>query len=452
MIAFTGQFDTLLSRFYAWFKRTPEAKTQRMIGIHHEEMEGFPQLIWRTGSLVSIRETDSMLADINTLVCFYMTPPEDTQTRQGHDRDVALTSAVNIARCAQNKSNMRVILVTRILPKSNANAADNYDYWNSILNIFKTHCINLNIIHTSPILSECDIITLSLFEHIVLRSADDTESSQIAWMNQTQPIEEKRFFHALHQKIIRSDYQPMSSQVFEGDVTLSYQDWREIMTDSLPSHSYRLLSRFYKRYMPYRVHRARFLRETLSFHTFSGKSHADEPEPVPEFWKKTCALLAEELLDGMSQSSSLLAKSKLTFFKPLETTCYVQRVLKNPKRTISEIADILMQWLPRHFQRALSVEDMGPDRVLCRISRVPVLEIEKHEESPTRCRLFVRFPWGKSVQSKTNLLITTTGTLKSPDILLIVIEDGPDNSIFTAALRSLLHAFGRYLKDYGCGD
>lgn len=452
MIAFTGQFDGLLTQFYSWFRRSAHVKSEssRMIGIYDAKVEGFPQLDWRTGSLLSAREVTSMLADIRVLVCFYMTPPEDIVTHQGHARDVALTSAVNIARCANAQPDLRVILVTRMFPQETSSFDENYEYLENILHIFKTNCKNIDIIQCSPVISEYDVISLAMFEHALFHAKNHTKCCSSHWTNLTQPMPERAFFKALHAAILAPSSAP-SIQFLQGCEVLSYQSWFDILLASIPLHIQRkTLAHIKMQFMPCVLQRSRILDETIKFPTAENGSQV--PGELSLGGKKNFAMFVDDLLENRHNPRSLLASTDSRLFQERETACYVQRVIKNPNRSVSEMADLMMQWLPRYFQRMLRVEDIDSDRVLCRVSRVPLLELKKVEESSTRCRLYVRFPWAKSVTARTSLLITTSGSSKSPGILLVVIEDSPDNAIFKTSMRMLLHAFGKYLKDYSCGE
>ncbi len=80
------------------------------------------------------------------------------------------------------------------------------------------------------------------------------------------------------------------------------------------------------------------------------------------------------------------------------------------------------------------------------------MEFEKIIESPNRCRVIVRNPWALNMKKPANFIVTTTGTDCEPGVLLVIVEDAPQNKLILSSFRAMMIAFGRYLKEYGCGE
>lgn len=438
-IALAGQFDTFIPKLIHWLCR--ENNHCQFTGITHSQYRGVPKIIWRTCSLLRARNTTHLLDDTHTLIYFALTPPDKSKTPEGYARDVALASAVNIAKCAQQSPNIRIILVTRFIPETDV-LPPCYSFWHNLISIFRETCTNLTIIQTAPILSDSDSIALALYERCLNSPKDNISADDRSVFH---PIAEAQLFKTLEQCIQENEIEPHYSLIGESEITPD--EWMQTIRKAIPR---KLLTRrfhaFRQKLNPEHRLRAELLDETLSL-----LPKSDQILPAAIHLSSSIRHLTEDISDD-DNPTVYLEKNTGIFPHPDDSPCYVQRVLDRPRRSVSEIADLLMEWMPRYFQRMLSVENICSNRVLCRLSRIPLLEIEKHMEAPNRCYLNMRCPWTVNVHNPARLVVMTTGRPDAPDLLMIIIEETPEFHPIKLGFRALLLAFGQYLKEYGCGD
>ena len=435
-VALAGQFDQMLASFIAWNNRKGDPNL-RFLGLNNVSCADIPNILWRRGSLISARDTASMLGDIDTLLYFCLTPPPPVHTSQGYALDVALVAAANFAQSISKHPKCRVVLVTRYFPDDYQKLSTYYAFWRQIIRVFKSYCSNLAIIQTMPVISDKDVFMLGMLEHGHL-SPKRLDSEDTEWLNLTSPVTETQLFEGIL-KAISED--TISSKILSGDTLMAYIDVKELISQSRKKlHTLKALKCSVE---PESRSRARLLNETLRFHTTQIMGEEDRND---RRIREDIADIFERDISG----TALLLKPKAG--EKARTGGYAQRVISGPKRSVSEIADLLMQWLPRYFQRMVQVDEIASSRLLCRMARIPLLELEKREESPNRCRLLMRNPWAHTVQSKASLLVTTTEECDNPGELLVIIEDTPDSKLLTMTVRGLLLSFAKYLKEYGCGE
>ena len=435
-IALAGQFDQMLASFITWNNRKGNPDL-RFLGLNDVSCEGIPNIQWRTGSLISARNTASMLGDIDTLLYFGLTPPPLIHTDRGYAPDVALVAAANLARSIAQHPQCHVVLVTRYFPNDYKNLSTHYAFWRQIIRIFKSSCSSLSIIQTMPVISEDDAVMLGILESGRI-SQSRTDSEATDWLNLTSPVHKLRLFETMLNALSENT---ASCRILSGNAVLSYADVKAQIQKS--RHKLHALKTLKCSVDPESRSRAHLLNETLRFHTAQAIGEEDRND----------RRIREDIADIFERDISgtpLLLKSKPG--EKAHTGGYAQRVISGPRRSVSEIADLLMQWLPRYFQRMVQVDEIASSRLLCRLARIPLLELEKREESPNRCRLLMRNPWAHTVQSRSSLLVTTTEDCDNPGELLVIIEDTPDSKLVTMAVRGLLMSFSKYLKEYGCGE
>lgn len=443
-IAFAGQFDHFLPDFIHWFSKNvmPDCN---FVGLNHQSFRELSSISWRIGSLLSSRDTEGMLNQIDALVYFGMTPPSLNKTDEGIERDVALSAAVNVASAAKLFPDLRVILVTRNVQNEHPKLGSCSDYWLQIVKIFKDSVQNLNVIQTNPVISELDAVCVAMFENAQQKLANRPDS---IWKKSFQPVKKRDFYDAIKNAITGKS--TGNCTILHGDCSIEWLDWIKVNQRAIPSSRQPgRIAQMRNALFPENHLRAELLDEVIS-DSSSNPSHNSSLKP---YILAEMLQIAEDLLDDkIANKPLLLAPGRFHIPVAGKSSCYVQRILTRPLRSVSDIADLLMGWIPRYFQRMIRVEELSASRIMCRMSRIPVLEFEKIIESPNRCRLLLRSPWALNVKNTVNLVVATTGYEKDPGILFVIVEDAPKNLIFMSSFRAMMIAFGRYLKDYGCGE
>ena len=193
--------------------------------------------------------------------------------------------------------------------------------------------------------------------------------------------------------------------------------------------------------------RASLLDETMAFDT--------APDPLPISPDKTPDIVrniqnaAKDFLNAHDIRSFDIQQA---VHPKHRSSCHIQRILTRPTRTASQIADLLMAWLPRYLQHAVSLNEISRDRQIFRISRIPLLEIEKLESSPDYCRLIIQSPWGQTMKERVMLTIMRTGNDGCHAKAFAVIENTPNLPFHIKVFHIMLKSFSHYLQDYGCGS
>ena len=431
-IALSGQLDRLASKFVNWIAHR-KTHPYQIIGVGHTPYLGIHHLGWRTGSLMSQKDTAGMLEGVDALVVFCMTPPKQTRTSEGLAVDVALASAVNLAKIAQSHPGMRVILVMRRLPKEADEQMPIYDYWLEVRKIFQERCPNICVLQCDPILNECDAITLAVFERLCTIKHPVKDVTD----NRVRPASMHQFFEAIERALHSVD---ASCQVY-GDGSVSWREWFETASNAISiGHKLRYVHQIYSILKTEGQQRERLLNESLGI-----QDDLEDAAAHSDVLKRICHFTADMIEEGVPGALALEPDKS----HAVKHTCYVQRLVAQSRRSVSETTDLFMQWLPRYFRRAVRVDELGTGRLACRLGFVPLLEFEKIVESESRCRMNVRFPWGRNVQTPTSFVLMSTGLGDDLRKLLIIVEDAPDSNALITGIRGMMMAFGLYLKEYG---
>ena len=433
-IALSGQFDTLMGAFTEWLYRRMRPN---LVCLDRLPREKIGRARWRLGSMVSTLDTSTMLADVDVLIYFCLTPFESHRTPEGLAEDVAISGATNLARCARKNPDLRVILVTRMIPETASETS--CETFLQIRRIFREACPNLSVIETAPLLSAQDALTLAAYERA---RSDSHVPETAAWLSLIQPAPRSALFEAIAAQI-ESD--SPSDVTVEGDHAMTWQDYLGILED-LVSTRVRVIDRVKQIASGEAAARRAFFEAIRFGHSSRGALRGEDDVGDDTQVRQALEAISKELAD--SACSSLLLHARQGRFEDHFAACYAQRILSAPTRDVPEITDLLMEWLPRYFQRAVKVEDRGQNRLMCRVALIPVLELEKIEETPDRCRLRMRSPWLNSRRQTSLVVMRTAG---QNGALLILIEDDPKRRFITQGMRGMLYAFGRYLKEYGCG-
>lgn len=428
-IAISGQFDAFVPDFIRGFLKNRRDGV-RWTALHFSPLDMNVPVTWRTGSLLAERNTLTMLEDVDVLLYFAMTPPDDRNIPEGAMHDVALCAATCLARAAQKSQNLRVILVSREIHHKMTLGNDEA-YWRQIENLFRQNVQELKIIHTQPVLSEFDAITLAVYEYarcFPRETLPDEADRRVA------PVEKTRFYDAIAHAIDGG-----GDIDLEGTNALTWREWLDLNAEAVPKR------RFFQN-----LQRARYQHDddVKRRHRLLKAFMRETPElqgPFPHQIEGVRRFLASAYDEDLTPPKLFLTRKSAP--KAHLTSC-VQRILDRSSRSISDIADLLMEWLPRYLKRTISLESTGNHRVLCRALRIPLVELEKVDESERVCRILVRCPWFSSVNTPVYLAVMDVGAPDSPGPILVVVENSLHLDIVSTGLRAMLASFGKYLREY----
>lgn len=430
-IAVSGQFDRLTSKFVNFITHREDLDC-RVVGIAPSPYRDIHHLGWRLGSLMSLKDASGMLEGVDALVVFCMTPPNPARTAEGMGLDVALASAVNLAKIVQTFPQMRVILVMRGLPDAPDEKMELYDYWYEVRRIFEERCHNLCVLECDPILNELDALTLSMVERICSLKQTSVGMTD----NRIRPISMHQFLESIETALVSSD----SRCRVCGAHSISWREWFETASRAISfGHKLKYAHRLQAFLNAEGQQRERLLAEAVRIRDDFEEESADKV-----FLKRMYQITADLLEDSIPRILSLEPERS----HDIRHTCYVQSLVANSRRSVSDTTDLLMQWLPRYFKHAVRVDELGMGKLACRLGFVPLMDLEKIVESETRCRVQIRFPWGRNALPPTSLVLMTTGLCGDLRRLLIIVEDAPNSHLLITGFRAMMVAFGMYLKEY----
>ena len=436
-IAIAGRFDPIVG---ATVRRLQNAASgaYRIVGLHPVPLR-IPHVVWRTGSLMTARNTTTMLGDVDVLVYFCLTSPGPQSTPEGIMRDVSLCAATCLAETAAARPGLRVVLVTRATGGGHHAPDSAGAFWRHVESIFRA-CPNLRVVRTGPLLSDRDPVTRAAVEHCMHARVADIPGAASRAAVAVRPDDFLRAVCDAVESPTPGDFSPDAAAI-------PWDEWFRIQFAAIPSgRILRGLRSVRMHIHPDVHHRAEILREYID----ASPAVTDVPRTADHARIRAIRLFCSDALDDIDSTLANDIPEDRRLREKHDETCYVQRVLDCPTRPVGDIAALLMAWLPQFFH-TVSVDEAGGGRVLCRTFRIPIVELERRDESPNRCRIVVRSPWSSSFESPTSFVVTTTGTPDEPGILLVVVENTPNLKIMTAMIRALLLSFGRYLREYGCG-
>ncbi len=453
MIAITGQLDGIAAAFSRTLARSE--RHAPIIGLGRAAACGWGVDTWRLGSMTSERDTQYMLADVSTAFYFCLTPPNEGRTHEGLGYDVALCDAINFAHCAGD--HVRVVLVTRFFPNDGRNLGNSFAFWREVCEIFKENVTHLQIVQTTPVWSEFDAVVTGLISYAQHQSIQDRD---VRFFNLVNPTTMK----SLQDKLVRTfdDWQDGAEHLVEGDIAVSYGNLVRCVQNALNGRRIQSsVARMITRSRQLGFDDETLFKQAVEFHSAGELAmyKANQTDLPKRVFERCRDFVADQVdVSIVSATCSRLGALARTSRLKVETADapharnYVYRIARLPKRPVSEIADLFVEWLPRYFQRLVHLEKLGETRQMVRLSRVPLVEFEKCDESWQRCRLVVRWPLGNHVQARTQLITTVTGTREKPRELLIVCEEGTEGNWFVMLSRGILAAFGTYLRDYGVAE
>ena len=455
MIGISGQLDGIAALFSHALARHDPSHTRVAMG--REASCGWNVQKWRLGSMTSERDTRNMLQGVDTVFYFCLTPPYDGRTHEGNGYDVALCDAMNFAHVAADK--VRVVLITRMFPNDGRPLGQAFSYWREVTDIFTENIQNLQIVRTTPIWSEHDALMTGMYHYATNHRFSYQD---VRFFNYIDPVTMGELIRKLvsisHDETISWEKQP--TWELEGETAVSYQALLHCMKSC--SHTSRRLEKtltdIIRKPHPLSFHEDQLFLEAVEFHSATEQTvRRDSQTTRTDLVFQACRDFVHEYNDTSLLNAAYTRLGTAARDERIKTAHevatnsrnYVYKIAKEPRRSVEEIAELFVQWLPRYFQRTMSLEKINETRQMCRISRIPLAEFELEKESWKRCRLHMKWPWGVRVNGNTKLVVTVTGTRDNPRELLLVCEDGPDSSWFIMLARSIMAAFGRYLRDYG---
>ena len=456
MIAITGQLGGLAVSFALAAKHAGE--TVVALSRDADNYRGIDH--WRLGSLASQSDLEQMLTGIDCVIYFCLTPPSDGKTKEGLAHDVAIYDALNFAHVASMRPDLHVVLVTRIFPDDGRTLGNTYALWDEVNRIFDENIPWLTTIRTAPLWSENDPLTLGM---MAFAQHHDVPEGDVRFYNLTSPAFVTTLSNTLLDTAKETEKNSHCTKIVEGNCAVSYGSIIQCMKSSLSKrHIHRALTSTLRNEFSLGLRFEDLFKETVVFHT-SGENNihrAGRPEDSRKVYEQ-CRDFVTEMQDvsltdalisrignaarkGRATIESRAAKSK--------NNNYIYRIARNPRRGVREIAELFVQWLPRHLYRIVRMDPVGPDRMICKIANIPLFEVETSEESWQRAQLLFRHTWSSKCEQTTRVVVSITGTQEQPREVLIVVEDISKKIASIVFSESSMRDFGQYLRDYGVAE
>ncbi len=459
MIGITGQLGGIAAAFSRTIARN--APGEKIIALGRQASSGWSVDRWRIGSMTSERDAREMLKDLSIVYYFCLTPPFEGRTYEGLDIDVALCDAMNFASVAGSIPDLRVVFITRFSPRDDRPMGSTWNFWREVANIFEENIKNLQIVKTTPMWSASDSETMGMISYAQHNKISLQDTRLFNLIAPIAPEYLMKKLVELHQNWPEAS--PRKHMLIEGEASVSYAALLQCIKSELSNHTIkRRLARLIDNSDAKQAARDEVLFiQSLDFHqvTYKSMSRIGEPNNRENVFRQCRDFVNEigdvSLVDAAVSRIGMAARDEKVRAEvevASQRRNYVYRIARYPRRSVSEIADLFIKWIPRYFQRAVRVEDLGSNRQMYRLSRVPLAELEKVEGSWQRCRILMKWPWGVKVDAHAQLLVTVTGTRDQTREILIVCEDGPQSSWFVLLMRGLMAAFGKYLRDYGVAE
>lgn len=439
-ILLCGTFDRQMSQFVHFYKKANESSA------HHVHFFGLSPLAYRDIAIdrfLSLshdtsNETAQIIATCDAAVWFCLTP---LPLRKQHDSpcDEQLFDAIRFLQLLkkQPKTNapLRVVLVIRQFPCNETKKGPIYDHFQRIYQLFTSECKNLSILQISPIISNDDALFTAFYEY-TLKHPFKFPASNLSGMNLVSLSTETRLYRAIAQSISE---QNATMQFIQGDICMSYRELLD-QIQKYTKNEFKWHKSLVLQASSSARTRAEFFNETIEFHTV----HASDRH-FNRFESQTQKIDFSNFSEQNATSAHLLDATSRH-----DNTLCIRSVENTTTRSISGISTLLMNWLPNFFKNALTLETLGQKRVICRLSRLPIFEIEQNDASDNLSRLRLFLPLHSKMEMKINLFIAG-----SPDAhqhfphLLIVSENHPENVVWHTFFERLVSSFGRFLREYG---
>ena len=460
MIGITGQIGGVAAMFSQALARLQLNET--VVALARKPVSGWNVDQWRLGSMTSERDTAELLKDVSIVYYFVLTPPNEGRTYEGLDIDVALCDAMNFARVAGSVKNLRVVLVTRFQPDDDRTVGSTWAFLREVTDIFEDNIKNLQVVETMPLWSSADAEMMGMLSYARKHDVNDQD---VRFFNLVAPVTPKKLLDKLIElKELWQDNHdiPRKHVVVEGDAAVSYGALIHCMQSAFHnSLGNKLAQLIESNDVKKSAHAEVLFIQGVEFHQASYDMIKKEPDQIDiDTVFKQCRDFVEDQCDNSLLGAAVARigvasrneKIRSAHFVKSHSRNYVYRIARYPRRSVSEIADLFIKWIPRYFLRTIRIEVLAKNRQMYRLDRLPLAEFEKIDESWQRCRIFIKWPLAKKVDANAQLFVTVTGTCEKPREVLIVCEEGPQETWFVLMARGIMAAFGKYLRDYGVAE
>lgn len=442
-ILLCGTFDRQMAQFVRFYKKENDSRDQHVqfFGLSPCAYRGIAIDRFLSLSHDACDETAQILSTCDAAVWFCLTPLPLKKTKQGSPCDAQLFDAIRFLQHLKQRPKtiapLRVVLVIRQFPCNETKKGPIYDHFQRIYQLFKSECKNLSILQICPIISNDDALFTAFYEYTV-KHPFKFPASNLSGMNLVSLSTETRLYRAIAQSMTE---QNATTQFIQGDICMSYREFLD-QIQKYTQNDFKLHKSLALQASPSARSRAEFFDETLFFHTV----HASDCH-FNRFESQTQTIDFSNFSECTAIPVHLLSATS----RPLNDDELCIRSIDNTTaRSISGIATLMMNWLPNFFKNALTLETLGQKRVVCRLSRLPIFEIEQSDISETLSRLRLFLPLHSEMEMKINLFIAG-----SPDAhchfphLLIVSENHPKNVVWHTFFERLVSSFGKFLREYG---
>ncbi|MFA5625127.1 MAG: hypothetical protein WC966_08760 [Bradymonadales bacterium] len=444
-VAIAGHIDNLVLGFCERLAADPQIS---LIGLGREAYDVDFIDTWRLGSQVSSRDTENTLTGVDLAIYFCLGRSEQ-RSGEGEIDDVALMQAIQFIREAQRHEGLRVILVSRLFDASVLpDGCPIYKVYSEISFLFHDSGLRLNHLRVAPILSEYDPITRHALR---LASAFAMRFDHKKYYNLTQPLAFDDFCEALI-GIVKKEKKRTN---LVGAAVLRYSEFLEELQKAMRGSGFALPSLALFKATSKRLglsvikdEARKVFEETLKIHTSErsdGSSSRDE-------LSKQIKALAKSYKKGM-QTKEPLYKPKTLVSDTQFTRCVVQRLLYNPNRSVEQIADLLMAWLPRRLNKILQVKRVDEHSLECLMLRIPLFKLKKCVDGEQQSRIILSSNFLDDKTILPNFLLFSTA-LEDPiyGVLMILLEHSPSSKIALALEKYIIKDFAKYLHEFKIGE
>lgn len=401
---------------------------------------------WRLGSQISSRDMQNCLEGID--VAYYFCMDLGPRRGEGLSGDVALMQAIHFIREAQRYPGLRVILVSRYFDASGISSeCPSYKVFSEIDYLFLDSGLNLNHVRTAPVLSVLDTFTRMA---LLQASAWAVRFEGKRFLNLTQPITFSSFSEALID-VLKS---PRAREVLVGRSVMRYGELMQSLREALKSSAYYMPRLDMLKAVPRRLKfsllkddATLFFEETLRLHTAQGQGECRDKGEM----QKSIALMVEDSERYENKDFMPYSKAPERASAPY-SRCVVQRLLYNPNRSVEEIADLLMAWLPRRLDKLLYVKRVNEQALECQILRIALFRLEKCVDDKQQSRIILSSNFMDNQELMPSFLLFSTA-LDDPTygVLLILLENSPKSRFALAFERYILNDFAKYLQEFKIG-
>lgn len=399
-------------------------------------------------------DADACLAPYDVILWIALTPIPQHAIGPHTKDDAMLMKAFHIARLLHRMQNpkTRLLLLTRVFPIDSTSLRKIYIPWQLLCTLFQLASNHAKIIQICPEISRHDAVFLSLFERVLKSNhSPGFDDSDLRWLNILCPIESSALASTLYRAIEnreenRETTDSSTEIVLQGDSILSYDDAFEMIRHALKSkikaiHRLKCLSNSEAQ------QRCTLLDETLDFHLIDNTQTLPPDEKTIEVRSKI-EETAQALLNDKRENLDLCLKP-LKHTTTIDDAYCIQRIDAAPKRSLHDTADLFMQWLPSYLKKSLNIEKNNGDRLICKLSNLPLFEIAQTDDAPFFSRLTLQSPYRRHAAP----FMTIDMAMLPPQdanqgILLMGCKLPSKSFIFKSIFRRIVAAFGTFTHEY----